>query len=164
MRRNALAASHEERWVTNLKKALVKHGITVDAIAGVIKRAMDAERRGVGEDGKAVSLGPHHNVQLKAAAMATEIHLPRRAGQRDPGRVMLNVQAGAKVQLVFFGKAIEPTPHEETVPDHSPELKAVLVRAGKILPDGGVPGTAKAEASKALPERKAQERGERWLK
>lgn len=173
MRREARAASHEERWISALKKSLVKAGVTADAIAAVIQRALTAKRMGVGDDGEAVSLGPHHNVQLKAAAMATEIHLPRRAGQLDPGRVMLNIQAGAKVQLVFFGTAIEPTPEAETgVPSlpaaepvpMSDVLKTHLVRQGKLNPDGSV-----AEAPKRLevppgPEGKARERGERWLK
>lgn len=155
----------EERWLTSLKKALVKHGVTVDAIAGAVKRAMEAERMTFTQDGEAVSLGPHHAVQLKGASLAIELYRPQSARQLDAGRPILNVQAGAKVQLVFFGEARDALPEAGTVVPSLPtpmsaELRATLVRQGKIPPDGTVPETAKAESPKALPEPK---RGDGWL-
>ena len=161
----------EERWISSLKKALVKAGVTVDAIAGAIHRALTAERKAVGEDGEVVSLGDHHAVQLKAASLTVDLHVPRRANQNGGERTMLVVQAGAKVQLCYFGEAKDPLEPPEapgatgTIPAEpmSATAKQHLIRSGQMLPDGSVPEAPKAlETSKALPE--GTDRGEGWLK
>ena len=155
----------EERWISSLKKALVKAGVTVDAIAGALGRALTAKRTAIGEDGAVVSLGDHHAVQLRAASLTVDLHAPRRADRNGGERTMLVVQAGAKVQLCYFGEAKEPLEVPAapgvtvTIPagPTSPELRAAMIRAGKGQPDGTSLEAAKVEAPQAMTEPKRQE-------
>jgi len=82
---------------------------------------------------------------------------------------MLNVEAGGKVQLLYFGdvKGEVPEAQGATV-TVSPEpmsatAKQHLIRSGQLLPDGTAPPTAKAsDEAKALPE--AKDRDEKFLR
>lgn len=161
MKREKHEGDPEEHWLVGLKRALVKHGVTADAIASVIKGALTAKRMVAGQDGQAVELGDHHGVQLKAVEIVHEIYAPRRVGQID-GRTMLVVAGDAKVQLMMFGDVVAAASLPEgegapSVPVQAPErmsdeLKAHLVRVGKVLPSGEIPEAPKATEAKALPE------------
>jgi len=167
--------SPEERWLLSLRKALVAAGAPVSKVARRIAEALDAEyvevvkHQGAITDEKAYA---DHPTRLKAAAMATEIHAPRPAARGSEGRTMLVVAGDAKIQLMMFGDVVpeggtlaerESVPVTLTVPmspDHSSELKAAMIRAGKRLPGGEAPRPAEANSEGS----KGQEHREGWLR
>lgn len=159
-----------EGWLGPLRKALIHEGATVRKVAKRIAEGLDAEYVEVAKhEGQITDERAYidHGVRLKAATTATEIFAPRTTGGRDgEPRLMLNVQAGANVQLVYFGEA-KDAPELPEAPGvtvtMSAEMKAAMIRAGTVHPDGAAPATAKAsDEPKGLPESTPKDEG--WLK
>jgi len=176
MRRNERGASHDERWVSALKKALAKCGVTVSTIAEVISAALGAERQAVTSEGEAVSLGPHHGIRLRAAGMVQEVFAPRRAHGRDgEGRQMLVVVVDPRLEPIMF--AGPPDPSVVLLPPAQPQgdealpvepmsaaLRAARIREGKALPSGEPVKAVETprDPSTTLPE--AKDQGDGWRK
>lgn len=147
--------SPEEGWLRKLRMDLLRLGRKATA---VLSESLEAGRQAPGPDGTVISLGPDYQTRLKAVGLLLGAVVPRRAERDGEVRPILHIHAGAKVQMMFFGEVIEPAPEV-----HSPELKAQLIRSGRLLPDGTAPETAKAtEATKVLPEPNPKRDG--WLK
>jgi len=162
-----------EPWLVGVRKAFIREGASLRKAARVVSEAMDAQYVEVAKhEGQITDERSYvdHQTRLKAACTVTEIFAPRTAGGgAGEGRFMLNVQAGAKVQLLYFGDVIGELPEAQgatvTIPVEpvSQEMKQALVRQGKALPSGE---TVKAPEAKpeptTLPE--GTPKGEGWLK
>jgi len=161
-----------EGWLGPLRKALIHEGATVRKIAKRIAEGLDAEFVEVAKHEGQITderMYVDHVVRLRAVTTAVEIFAPRVAGRDGEPRLMLNVQAGANIQLVYFGEAKGEVPEAQgatvTIPAEpmSPTAKQHLIRSGQLLPDGTAPPTAKAsDEAKALPE--AKDRDEKFLR
>ncbi|HLG43666.1 MAG TPA: hypothetical protein VI337_01485 [Nitrospirales bacterium] len=153
-----------DHWLTGVRKAFIREGASLKKAARVVSEAMDAEYvEVVKHEGSITEERSYidHRIRLAAAETALGVFAPRTAGGGvGEGRMVLNVQAGAAVQLVYFGEAKEPL--ELPAAPVSPELKQVLIRQGKIAPDGSPEAPKALETPKALPE--AKPNGDGWLK
>ena len=164
-----------DHWLTGVRKAFIREGASLRKAARVVSEAMDAQYVEVAKHEGAIMderSYVDHQTRLKAATLVTEIFMPQGIGRgAGEGRMVLNVQAGGAVQLLYFGETKDPLELPEapgatvTLPPTpmSPTAKQHLIRSGQLLPDGTVPEASKAlETSKALPEGTPKDEG--WLK
>jgi len=97
----------------------------------------------------------------------TEIFVPRTdARGAVEGRMVLNIQAGSAVQLIYFGEPKNPLELPEVhgaTEAMSATVKNHLIRSGQLLPDGSVPEAPKALEGATEPPEGAT-RGEGFLR
>jgi hypothetical protein len=155
-----------------VRRAFIREGASLKKAARVVSDAMDAQYVEVAKHEGAIMderSYVDHQTRLKAATTVCEIFAPRVAGRDGEPRLMLNVEAGGQVQLLYFGNVIGEVPEAQgATATVSPEpmsatAKQHLIRTGQLLPDGTAQPTAKAiDEAKALPE--STPKGEGFLK
>lgn len=151
-------SGRETGGLASIQKALIAEGGSIREVAKRIVAGMDAtyvevvKHKGKITDEKVYA---DHPTRLKAVTLACGIHAPRARGKADEIRPILNVQAGARVQMVFFGEVRDAADDRDGRPSLptpiSAELRATLVRQGKVLPDGTAPQDEERPASADAP-------------